>query len=198
MKPLLVPLLALLLVASFAPAAFAGLYDDEGKDATSGDLNNQDYWWAKYDAMMLELAIKQHQPEGRIAVDLASSIRRLNDLEKQFPKHEGIKNWKQRATEVDKKINPDANRHEYFNPNCPWDEANFAQAWVNYHHGKMQYAAKDYEHALGLFQNVKLNFKILLVPDRMKEYPENLRKWVEEHRDDVDKTYAELKEKTHN
>ena len=197
MKPTVSHLLALVLVAFFASIARGGLYDDEAKEATTGDLNNQDYWWAKYDAMMLELAIKQHQPEGRIGVNLASSIRRLNDLEKQFPKHEGIKKWKQRAVEVEKKIDPDARRGDYFGPNCPWEESNFAQAWVNYHHGKMQYAAKDYEHAFGLFQNVKQNFKILLVPDRMKEYPEDLRKWVEDHRDDVDKTYAELKEKTH-
>lgn len=190
-------LLALVLIVCLSPTASAGLYDDETKDATSGDLNNQDYWWAKYDAMMLELAIKQHQPEGRIAVELGSSIRRLNDLEKQFPKHEQIKKWKQRAMEVEKKINPDANRREYFNPNCPWEESNFAQAWVNYHHGKMQYEAKDDEHAFGLFQNVKQNFNILLKPDRMKEYPEDLRKWVEDHRDEVDKIYAELKEKTH-
>ena len=198
MKLPIARLLVLFLVACLPASTRAGLYDDETKDATSGDLNNQDYWWAKYDAMMLELAIKQHQPEGRIAVDLGSSIRRLDELEKQFPKHEGIKKWKQRALEVQKKINPDANRSEYFNPNCPWEESNFAQAWVNYHHGKMQYAAKDYEHAFGLFQNVKQNFAILLKPERMKEYPQDLRRWVEDHRDDVDKTYAELKEKSRN
>ena len=197
MRTAIAPLLVVLFLAALSTTAPAGLYDDETKDATSGDLNNQDYWWAKYDAMMLELAIKQHQPEGRIAVELGSSIRRLNDLEMQFPKHEQIKKWKQRAQQVEKKINPDANRSEYFNPNCPWEESNFGQAWVNYHHGKMQYEAKDYEHAFGLFQNVRQNFSILLKPERMKEYPEDLRKWVEDHRDEVDKIYAELKEKTH-
>ncbi len=43
----------------------AGLYGDEGKDVTTGDLNNQDYWWTRWDMMMLDYAIKQHQPEGR-------------------------------------------------------------------------------------------------------------------------------------
>lgn len=88
-----------------APAASAqGLYGDEGKNVTSGDLNNQDYWWAKFDVMMLELAIKQHQREGHIAVDLASSIRRLDDLSKKFPRHQEIAKWKARAHEVDSKI----------------------------------------------------------------------------------------------
>jgi hypothetical protein len=108
-----------------------GLYGDEGKNATSGDLNNQDYWWAKFDAMMLEIAIKQRQPEGHIAVDLASSIRRLDDLSKKYPKHQEIAKWKARAQEVDSKINPNADRRTSFTQECPWDEANFAQLWVN-------------------------------------------------------------------
>ena len=59
---------------------------------------------AKFDAMMLELAIKQHQPEGHIAVDLASSIRQLDDLSKKLPQHQEIAKWKARAHEVDSKI----------------------------------------------------------------------------------------------
>src|SRR5205814_1045434 len=105
--------------------AAPGLYGDEGKDVTKGDLNNQDYWWAKYDATMLELAIKQHQPEGRIGLNLASSIRRLDELAKKYPKHEEIKKWKDRAAEVEKKINPDASRSEPFKPGCPWEESNY-------------------------------------------------------------------------
>src|SRR5947209_8271546 len=97
MQTPIIRLLALFVLALLSTKSPAGLYDDESKDATSGDLNNQDYWWAKYDATMLELAIKQHQPEGRISVELGSSIRRLNDLEKQFPKHEQIRQSKDRA-----------------------------------------------------------------------------------------------------
>src|SRR5882757_5014320 len=109
------------------PANAQGLYGDAGKTATSGDLNDQDYWWAKFDAVMLELAIKQHQPEGHIAVELASSIRRLDDLSKKFPQHQGIAQWRARAQEVDSKIDQNANRGASFSPQCPWEEANFAQ-----------------------------------------------------------------------
>src|SRR5436853_6327579 len=107
----------------------AGLYGDEAKNAMSGPLNDQDYWWTKFDMMMLDLAIQQHQPEGHIAVDLASTIRRLDDLSKKFPKHEEIKQWKKHADEVNAKIDQDANRGASFKPGCPWDESNFAQAW---------------------------------------------------------------------
>ena len=40
----------------------AGLYGDDAKNATSGDLNDQDYWWSKFDALMLDIPVKQHQP----------------------------------------------------------------------------------------------------------------------------------------
>ena len=173
----------------------AGLYDDEAKDVTKGDLNDQDYWWTAFDMTMLDLAIKQHQPEGPIALNLASTSRRLDDLEKKYPKHEGIKAWKAKVDEVNKKIG-DADRGGSFKPGCPWNEANFGQAWVNYRWGKMQLDAKDENQAYGLFANVKQNFDILLRPDRMKDYPEDLRKWVEDHKEEVDKLVKELGAKT--
>jgi hypothetical protein len=177
-------LMAGLLVLPSARAQ--GLYGDDGKNATSGDLNNQDYWWAKFDAMMLELAIKQRQPEGHIAVDLASSIRRLDDLIKKYPKHQEIAKWKARAQEVDAKINPNANRNTSFTPECPWDESNFAQLWVNLHWAKVAYEAKDYNTAYSDMQNVMQNYPIMLAPDRMKSYPEDLRKWVVDSKPDAD------------
>lgn len=189
---------AALVAALFViPAGRAqGLYGDEGKNVKSGELNNQDYWWAKFDAMMLEMAIKQHQPEGHIAVDLASSIRRLDDLSKQFPQHEEIAKWKARAHEVDGKINPDANRGASFGPECPWDESNFAQLWVNLHWAKVAYDAKDYNTALGCLQNVMQNYNFMLRPDRMRDYPEELRKYVVDSKPDADKLYKAAKDKT--
>jgi hypothetical protein len=186
--------LAMLLALPCAHAQ--GLYGDEGKNATSGELNNQDYWWAKYDAMMLELAIKQHQPEGRIAVNLASSIRRLDDLSKKFPKHQEIAKWKARADAVQSKIDPNADRNKYFGPENPWEESNFAQLWVNLHWAKVAFDAKDYSTALSCMQNVLQNYDIMLKPDRMKDYPEDLRKWVIDSKPEADRLYKAVKEKT--
>ncbi len=178
------------------PAASAqGLYGDAGKTATSGDLNDQDYWWAKFDAMMLEMAIKQHQPEGHIAVDLASSIRRLDDLSKRFPKHQEIAKWKARAAEVDSKIDPNANRGASFGPECPWDEANFAQLWVNLHWAKYAFEQKDYNTTLGNLQNVMQNYQFMLRPDRMKNYPDELRNYVIDSKPEADRLYKAVKEK---
>jgi hypothetical protein len=173
--------------------SLAGLYDADSKEAKTGDIADQDYWWIKYDMMMLDLAIKTKQPEGRIAVNLAVTQRRIDDLMKKYPNHEELKKMKAHVEEVNKKINPDARRNENFMPNCPWDEANFAQLWVNFHTGKMLYEEKQYDKAFTLFVNVQENYKIMLAPDRMKEYPEELSKWVKDHKEEADKIYADLK-----
>src|SRR5258707_15666697 len=91
-----------LVVSDFARAGGGGkgLYADDTKDKTTGDLDDQDYWWTKWDAKMLEEAVKTRQPEGRISVNLGSAIRRVNDLAKKYPKHEEIKKWKARFEEV--------------------------------------------------------------------------------------------------
>ena len=176
-------------------AADKGLYGDEAKDVKSGDINNQDYWWTKFDMMMLDLALKQHQPEGKIGLELASTIRRLEDLAKKYPNHEEIKAWLKHAKEVSDKIDPNAPRGVSFNPGCPWDEANFAQIWVNLQWAQMKYDANQIDEAHGLLQNVEQNLAIMLKPDRMKNYPEDLRKWVEDAKPKADALLAKIKEK---
>jgi hypothetical protein len=185
------------LVFLFSPIVTkAGLYGDEAKNATSGELNDQDYWWTKFDAMMLDIALKQHQPEGRIGLNLASSSKRLDDLAKKYPKHEEIQKWKQHAEEVQSKIDPNADRSKPFGPECPWDESNFAQLWVNLHWARVAFDAKDYTTALSCLQNVMQNYEIMLRPDRMKDYPEELRKWIVDSKLEADNLYKAVKEKT--
>ena len=174
----------------------AGLYDDEAKNATGGDLNSQDYWWAKYDDMMLDRCIKAHQPEGRIGLQLATSTKRLDDLQKQYPKDVEIQEMKKHEDEIQAKIDPNASRSSYFGPECPWEESNFAQLWVNLHWAKTAYAAKDYQTALSCMQNVEQNYEIMLRPDRMKDYPDDLRKWVVDSKAEADALYKQVKEKT--
>jgi hypothetical protein len=190
-------ILAFALVFLFDPALLkAGLYGDEAKNTTSGELNDQDYWWTKFDAMMLDIALKQHQPEGRIGLNLASSSKRLDDLAKKYPKHEEIQKWKQHAEEVQSKIDPNADHGKPFGPECPWDESNFAQLWVNLHWARVAFDAKDYTTALSCLQSVMQNYEIMLRPDRMKDYPEELRKWVVDSKPEADNLYKAVKEKT--
>lgn len=157
-----------------------GLYADEAQAVTQGELNDQDYWWARFDAMMLEEAVRTHQPEGRIAVDLASSLRRLDALAEKYPHHAEIQKWGERAREVEAKIDPDADRRESYKPGFLWGEANYAQAWVNWHWAQAALAQHDVQQARGLLSNVVQNLTLLRKPHRMDAYPEETRRWVEE------------------
>ncbi|HVT80627.1 MAG TPA: hypothetical protein VHM90_08215 [Phycisphaerae bacterium] len=186
--------LAIVLAAGLLPAR-AGLYDGNDKDITKGELADQDYWWAKFDDMMLDLAVKQKQPEGRIDLNLASTRRRLDELLKKYPKHEELIKFKTHADDIHSKIDQNASRSAYFNPGCPWEEANYAQLWVNWHYAKALIAKNDYQTAYSMLQNVMQNYEFMLKPDRMKDYPEDLRKWVVDNKAEADKMYAQCKEK---
>jgi hypothetical protein len=181
---------------AFVPSTVsAGLYGDD-KDIKTGDLNDQDYWWTKFDMMMLDLALKQKQPEGKIGYNLISTQSKLKDLSKKYPNHDGIKLWQKKVDEVNARIDPNANRSESFKPGCPWDEANFAQMWVNYNWAKQKAELGDRDGAMSLLQNVKQNAEILTKPDRMKDYPNDLREWVIATKADADKMYLDLKSKS--
>jgi len=175
-----------------------GLYADEGKDKTSGDLKDQDYWWAKWDAKMLEEAIKTRQPEGAISINVAVGLRRLNALAKKYPQHQDIKKWHNRFEEVNNKLDPSADRNASWKPGFPWDMSNFSQAWVNLQYGKMLMDDNDAEQAFGMYSNVLGNFKLITEhPELYKELPDEYKKFIEENRPKAHKTYAELKDKTH-
>lgn len=187
----------LLLAGNLRSAPPGGLYGDDEKDKTTGDLDSQDYWWTKYDMMMLDYAIKQRQPEGKIGLELASTQNRLNDLVKKYPNHKTLAEWKQKVDGVVAKIDPNAPRGASFNPGCPWDEANFGQAWVNFGWSKLLIEKGQVNQAQGLLQNVTYNLGLLTqTEDRLKNYPEELKKWVVETKPVAEKMYAELKAKT--
>jgi hypothetical protein len=178
----------------FAAPAFGQLYGD-GKDVTQGELNDQDYWWARFDLMMLDVAQKQHQPEGRIGFTLVSATKRLEDLAKKYPKHKEILAMKQRADEALKSVNPNAERQAPFSPSCPWEQPNFAQLWVNMHWGQAAWAEKDYASAQGSMSNVNRNLDVLLEPDRLKSFPPELAKYVRDTKGEAAKLTKLVSEK---
>jgi len=192
------------LLSLTAPAARAadekgkGLYANDAKEATKGDLDDQDYWGARWDARMLEEAIKTRQPEGPISINVAVGLRRLNDLAKKYPKHEEIKKMQARFQQIQDKLDPNANRRDSWKPGFPWDMSNFAQAWVNWHWGKMAADANDAERAVGLYDNVVRNLRIISErPELFKEMPDEYKKFAEENKPKAEKILADLKEKTH-
>lgn len=183
-------------VVSAAPAKKKGLYADEDAKVTSGDLNDQDYWWAKFDVMMLEEAIKTRQPEGRVSIDLASLRRKIETLVQKYPAHEGIQKWKARADDVAERIDEDTDRHAPYKPGFLWAEANYAQAWVNWHWANEAVKANDAQNAKGLLGNVVRNLEMLSKPGRMDHYPADVRAWVEKTLPEAKALQASLPKKT--
>jgi hypothetical protein len=159
------------------PAARAALHDAGPKSTVTGELNEQDYWWAKFDAMMLEVALKQHQPDGRLGVKLAAASKRLDELTRKYPGHPEIQKWKTRVAEVQAKLDPKADAGT-FGPECPWDDSAFAELWVDLHRARAALHAHDYDTAASCMKDVRQKYEVLLQPGRMKDYPDNLRKWI--------------------
>jgi hypothetical protein len=102
---------------------------------------------------------------------------------------------KQHAEEVHAKIDPNADRKIPFAPEVPWEESNFAQLWVNLHHAKTAHEQKDDATAAGLLSNIRQNQDIMLRPDRMKEYPPELKKWVEDSKAEYEQLAKDVKGK---
>lgn len=183
---------AVLVVGGLAQAAPKGLSAEEARAVTSGDLDDQDYWWAKFDARMLEDAVRTHQPEGRVAVDVASSIRRLDELAARYPRHAEIAGWRARAKEVAARLDPNALRNVAYGPGCLWAEANYAQAWVNWHWGRMQLDGGD-RQGRGLVAHALHNLDLLSAPGRMDHYPAETRQWVIDTRQAAQRLLDETK-----
>lgn len=186
-----VRLALLVLLALSVRASAAGLYEDD-KKVTKGDLPDQNYWRARWDAKMLDLAIEQRQPEGKIGLNLATMIRNLEDLEKKYPKHEEIKAIKAKAEGVQKKIDPNANRTDEWKPGFPWDESNFSQLWVNWNTVQGLLKNNDKPKAYTLMTNVMQNFNVITA-EQIKDYPADLKKWFEDTKPEAEKLMKELR-----
>src|SRR5206468_3124747 len=115
---------------------------------------------AKFDMMMLDLAIKQRQPEGRIGFNLVSTQRNIADVARKYPNHEGLKKWQQKVEDILQKIDANADRGAAWKPGCPWDEANFVQYWVNFYTSKEAQKNNERSNAKMYLSNVKQNLDI--------------------------------------
>ena len=116
---------------------------------------------------------------------------------KKYPKHEDLKKWQARFQEIDKKLDPNANRRDSWKPGFPWDMSNYAQAWVNWHYGKMLADDNDVEQAISMYQNVVQNFKLISEREDtlFKELPEECHKFVQENKPKAEQILADLKKK---
>ena len=188
---------ALLVGAVTSGVARGGLYDDE-KKVTSGDVRDLDYWHAKFYHEMLQAALKSHQPEylvGRLADTQASGV--LPPLLKKYPNHEDLKKWMADYEDVAKHVDKNADRLVHWTPDFGhWDNEHYRQGWVNVPLGKMYADAKEWSDAASKYGWAADNLgKIVDHEEWMKNWPEDVVKWVKDTKEESEKLAAEAKKK---
>jgi hypothetical protein len=189
--------LALVLAFCTTGIKAAGLYDDE-KKITSGDIKDLDYWHAKFYHMMMEAALKSHQAEYQIGLMIGGQMNStMPDLIKKYPKHEELKKWMEEYESISKKIDKNADRLALWKPDFEyWTNEAYRQAWVNMNLGKMDVDAKDWRDAYARYRWARENFdKMLDHEEWMKNWPEDVIKWVKETKVEAEKMEAEMKKK---
>jgi hypothetical protein len=188
--------LAVVMVLAGGTALRAGLYDDE-KKATTGDIKDLDYWHAKFYHMEFEAALKSHQPEYLVGQLVAIQKRTVEDLLKKYPNHEDLKKWATQYDDVEGKIDKNADRTAHWKPEFEyWENEAYRQAWVNMNLGKMEEEAKDWPSALGRYRWAAENFgKMTDHPEWMKNWPEEITKWVKATQPEAEKKVKEMKAK---
>jgi len=180
-----------------APAG-GGLYAAEAGAKTGGPIKSRDYWQSKFNAEQLEQAIKDHQPEGAIGMNLIFSIRLLDDLLKQYPNHAELKAWRARATQVQKMIGDNFNRRDSFKPGCLWNEDSYMQSYVGYNTAKTAMAEKDYELGFMMAGLAKQKIEFLTGSgDRMANYPAEAKAFINKIKPEVNEMWETTGKATH-
>jgi hypothetical protein len=193
-------LLSMLIVASFllsVPTARGGLYDDE-KKITSGDIRDLDYWHAKFYYLMLEEAIRTHQPEYKIGYLAEAQIENtLPPLIKKYPNDRELQKWMQRCEEIVKKVDPDADETVTWKPDFAyWDYECYRQAWVNMNLGRMSREAGNWPDAAVRFGWADHNLAILLRHEEwMKNWPGRIVEWVRTTKGAADNLTSDMRKK---
>jgi hypothetical protein len=162
--------------------AHAGLYDSDASAIKSGPILDRDYWRAKWNSMRMDDAIKEHQPEGAILIQVIGQQQLLDDLIKKYPNDEDLKKWQTEAKDVQAKIDPDANRSDELKAGCLWSEINYREAYVNYNYAKTAMDQKNWDAAhdgiVYAQQNLEPLQQRIKDNDRVNAWPEGAAKWV--------------------
>ena len=184
--------------AGASAEAGSGLYSAEATAKTSGPIKSRDYWQSKFNAEQLEQAIKDHQPEGAIALALISDIQLLDELLKQYPNHKELIGWHNRAVQVQKQIGDNFDRRAEFKPGCLWNSDSYMQAYVGYNTARMAMEDKDYELAFDMsgLALQKVNY-LTESDDHMPEYPADVKQWIRKIKPELQEMHQTAGKATH-
>jgi hypothetical protein len=154
-----------------------GLYDDDNAAVTEGDQNNKEFWYARAYAEALDMALKQKQPEGAIKDFLKEVIKAQDEALAIYPQHAGLKKAKEKAENIQKKINPNADWASW-KTGWPWDTP-FVHGWVEYNWSKTAKGAGDWSTVYDQSRAADNHLGDYGAKKHYNGWSDDLKKWVD-------------------
>ena len=167
-----------------------GLYDDDNAAVTSGDQNNKEYWNARAYAEALDFALKSRQPEGAIKDFIKEVIKAQDEALKTYPAHETLKKQKEKAENIQKKINANADWANWKQP-WPWNDSGYFNGWVEYYWSKAALAAGDWSTVYEQTRSAGNHLGDYGAKRVYKGWPDDMKKWVDDAKNEVDALWEE-------
>lgn len=161
-----------------------GLYDDDDKAVTTGDINDKLFFYAKAYAASLDDGLKSRQPEGALKDWLKEAIKAHDAALAKYPAHEELKQLKEKALALQAKINPKAEWSSW-KPDWPWDSP-YIHGWVEYHWAKCAEAAGDWATVYEQARAAGNHLGEYGAQKNMKGWPQPLQTWVVNAKTEVD------------
>lgn len=153
-----------------------GLYDDDNKAITSGDVLDVIYWQTKFAVKKLDAALATRQPEYPIRLLTAEVINGCMDVLQTYPNHEEVQQWMEKAKTIAAKVDPNAPSADFKSNFAHWKDYSYEAGWRHYHVAKM--ALADEDKALARSHASEGLKQLTRSLDRMADWPEEVQNWV--------------------
>jgi hypothetical protein len=166
-----------------------GLYDDDKKAITTGDICDVIYWQTKFSHLKLDAALKSRQPEAAIKGIIPSVINGANDVLKEYPAHTDVKGWLDNATKIQGKISPNPEPADFKGDFAHWKDYSYEAGWRSYNIAKMAAAEQNWGKAHEHAKEVVTQFGRSV--DRMGNWPADVKTFVTNGKAEMEKLQAE-------
>jgi hypothetical protein len=170
-----------------------GLYDDDNKAITSGDVLDVIYWQTKFAANKLDAALATRQPEYPIRLLTAEVINGATDVLKTYPNHEEVKAWQEKAQMIQGKVDPNAPSADWKTNFAHWRDYAYEAGWRHFHIAKM--AAQDEDWAQVRSHASEAVRQLGYAVDRMGEWPDDVKQWIISAKEETEAVYEKAKSK---
>jgi hypothetical protein len=166
-----------------------GLYDDDKKSITTGDICDVIYWQTKFAHLKLEAALKSKQPEAAIKGLIPSVINGAADVLKEYPNHTEVKAWMDKAKMIQGKISDNAPPADFKGDFAHWKDYSYEAGWRSMHVAKMAAAEQNWGVAREHAKEVITQFG--RSADRMAQWPADVQAFITASRAEAEKIKAD-------